>query len=1664
MGYENAGTLEYLFNERTQEFHFLELNPRLQVEHPVTENILGVNLPACQVQVAMGIPLHRIMDIRRLYNRNPLGRDTIDFEFSEMWPITKHCIAVRVTAENPDAAFQPTSGNITEIHFRSAVDVWGYFSVKNNGSIHEFADSQFGHIFAHGVTREAARRAMVVALKELQIRGDIRTTVEYIIRMLQADDFVADRIDNTWLDKRIARHKQLKIEESHFSPTSNLVALCGAAVRGFQHFEKAESSFISLLKVGQVPSRDTIVRSEKIDLIYENVKYAMVCTRSGQNSVIITCNNTSHAVNIRRLSDGGYLLDVKGKNRLVYTQEEGGGAFRIVLDGSTCVFTPEYDPTKLTSSVSGKLARLLVSEGDHVNAGDAYCEVEVMKMYMPLKAEAAGLVHFQLSEGALLQPGDLIATLDLDDPNAVVKAQEYMDNFHIPSADVRNTDINLPHLALREAHKQLEKVLNGYLLSEADIDAALTEFVRFTQDRTLAPYEMEEAMAVLRGRIDATLFDKISQYNTNYRLLLAEDSAGVYPSHEILATLWEFAQKLDADKKAAFLKQVTSIWEIAEANLFSTQVRLLASLLKFVEHYLHVEKLFDSMSFTDVINEQRKVHQDSLQAVWNLACSHVNLEAKNILILKVLDVMVGIPMATINKRPRFPNGVPIRSEIHVRHLKNRLTDLSKLKLPLYTRISFAASLMLMEHNTLSLEQRRARLHDALVQCLSSGDPVGMGERVVHMKKFVESNIAVLDLLYESMRQDRDYQIAFMELYLRKMYQKTHHLKNFQYGYSLADDGLDANTWIKFDFMTRSVESASCGADKNLSYDDLAALGVRYHSNASLPGTELETDGGSPRASVKTDDSQIRIGAFACFETPADFMRLLPKLIEKIPLQNNASEANSLNAVHIIIMRPDGITMESAPGYFSNFLRDQYDTLIARSIRRVTIVVAQAVESLIGRKTAIPPIFTFRSRNKFEEDVLFRHIEAPLAFHLDLPRLANYDISLEDGLQTSTGNVHLYKAIAKGTTGPVSYFARLVSFTTDVSSSDAEALFVEALDTLALAKGREAISMSKKRNQPSPKTQAANHIFLNIVAPDSVIHPDFYEGELRRICTKYSVKMAKLAVANVELKLTCRLHVGAEPMFIRLNASNPTGFVLKIDQYYEAKENEELVFRSVKGKKGDWDGLSTNTPYNISRKFEAQRAEALASSDTLYVYDWPLLFERAVEDQWSAYYAQRPRVKKAIPAVQFKCQELVLHDAVSMTPLAKGWTAQDAENAVLVPTDREPGLNDTGMVAWLMTMHTPEFPRDGRQVVVISNDITFKAGSFGTTEDALFYKASEYARTRGLCRLFLAANSGARIGMAQSLMDKFSVCWVDPEDPSKGFKYIYLTQDIYTKMLEAVHGDVKALPVVCERVEAEDGTRFVITDIIGSEPDLGVENLMGSGLIAGETSRAYDDIFTLTLVVGRTVGIGAYLVRLGQRTIQKTRQCPIILTGYQALNKLMGREIYTTNDQLGGPMIMYPNGVSHLLADTHMDVISKALQWLSFVPASRNSVLPIHDISGVDTIDRKVEFTPKKGIVYDPRYMLAGMTHPAVPGVSSECWESGFCDKDSFVEFLSGWAKTVVVGRARLGGIPIGVIATENRTSEAFKPADPADMTSQEQLVQQAGGVWFPDSAYKTAQV
>ena len=148
--------------------------------------------------------------------------------------------------------------------------------------------------------------------------------------------------------------------------------------------------------------------------------------------------------------------------------------------------------------------------------------------------------------------------------------------------------------------------------------------------------------------------------------------------------------------------------------------------------------------------------------------------------------------------------------------------------------------------------------------------------------------------------------------------------------------------------------------------------------------------------------------------------------------------------------------------------------------------------------------------------------------------------------------------------------------------------------------------------------------------------------------------------------------------------------------------------------------------------------------------------------------------------------------------------------------------------------------------MIANDITHKAGSFGTREDVVFKLASEYAREKRIPRLYVAANSGARIGVADSVRKVFKVAFKDASKPENGFDYIYVTKEDYLGLTKEKQN------IIAEPISRDGKEVYRVTDIIGTEPDLGVENLKGSGLIAGETSAAYNDIFTLTIVLGRYV--------------------------------------------------------------------------------------------------------------------------------------------------------------------------------------------------------------------
>ena len=330
IGYIGAGTVEYLFNADTGKFFFLELNPRLQVEHPVTEGITGVNLPSTQLQVAMGIPLYNIPEIRRFYGKADMyGTDPIDFMTEDYAPIDSHVIAARITAENPDEGFKPTSGRIERIKFQSSSNVWGYFSVGANGGIHEFADSQFGHLFAKGPTREHARRSLVLALKEIEVRGEIRTTVEYLVQLLETKEFKENTIDTSWLDGII------KAKSVTLDVPAQLVVMSAAIFKAVEHVKAETAAIVESFEKGQVgTSSIPKLNSFEVEVAYMDTKYLFQVTRLADDIFRFKLNGSDMDVLVTKTAEGALIANFAGETHRIFGQEEPLGV-RLVVDGTT---------------------------------------------------------------------------------------------------------------------------------------------------------------------------------------------------------------------------------------------------------------------------------------------------------------------------------------------------------------------------------------------------------------------------------------------------------------------------------------------------------------------------------------------------------------------------------------------------------------------------------------------------------------------------------------------------------------------------------------------------------------------------------------------------------------------------------------------------------------------------------------------------------------------------------------------------------------------------------------------------------------------------------------------------------------------------------------------------------------------------------------------------------------------------------------------------------------------------------------------------------------------------------------------------------------------------------------------------------------------------------
>ena len=232
-----------------------------------------------------------------------------------------------------------------------AAKVWGYFSVGANGGIHEFADSQFGHLFASGATREIARRNLVLALKSVEVRGNIRNPVEYLVQLLETDAFKANTIDTGWLDG-IIKSKAVAVPID-----SHTIVLAAVIYRAWQSVIRETSALVENLKRGQLSTSGIgALNRFELEIAYEGVKYTFSVARASGETFSLRINGQTITTKVRQQPDGSLLATIGGATRKLHGMEEPLG-LRMVVDGTTCLLPNIFDPSEVRSDLSCRIWR-----------------------------------------------------------------------------------------------------------------------------------------------------------------------------------------------------------------------------------------------------------------------------------------------------------------------------------------------------------------------------------------------------------------------------------------------------------------------------------------------------------------------------------------------------------------------------------------------------------------------------------------------------------------------------------------------------------------------------------------------------------------------------------------------------------------------------------------------------------------------------------------------------------------------------------------------------------------------------------------------------------------------------------------------------------------------------------------------------------------------------------------------------------------------------------------------------------------------------------------------------------------------------------------------------------------------------------------------------------
>lgn len=394
INYRGAGTVEFLLDE-SGKFYFLEMNTRLQVEHPVTELITGLDLVALQLQVAQG---------------EPLGLTQSDIT------LTGHAIEVRLYTEDPTQDFLPTSGPVDLWSPPGGTGIRVDSGICSGQEISPFYDPMVAKIIASGPTREIARLRLIEALNKTILFGT-RNNRDFLVACLKKDCFAAGQATTAFIAEEFSDG-----EISDPIPTFADSAVAAVLELALQHHALYDSSVIVAPQLrdwssaSPLVSRKQYVHGEQIhDLAITPLGNTRYRVFDAGNTVVIElhsmADSTAHVVIDEAQHIVRYHLPEVGK---LYLSIDGRAAtFRdmIRLDGA-------QDQTggsgRIVAPMHGLLLEVRVAAGDTVEEGQTLAVLEAMKMHYEIVADAAGVVNDVMAvAGKQVAADDLLIAIEV---------------------------------------------------------------------------------------------------------------------------------------------------------------------------------------------------------------------------------------------------------------------------------------------------------------------------------------------------------------------------------------------------------------------------------------------------------------------------------------------------------------------------------------------------------------------------------------------------------------------------------------------------------------------------------------------------------------------------------------------------------------------------------------------------------------------------------------------------------------------------------------------------------------------------------------------------------------------------------------------------------------------------------------------------------------------------------------------------------------------------------------------------------------------------------------------------------------------------------------------------------------------------------------------------